>query len=434
MIESLGPRHLSPSQRSPVQSKTLLLISVIRESRYTVVEMLIKVGADVNYGHLGGPLHCAALKKDPAYTRLLLQNGADPEKVEQNGRTTLHQAIVTGFVDTIKTIIDGGGNVNKKVERSGKDAEGSPMREAKIGNYAYRCDEGCSTPLMLACGFALEHRSNCSLTFEIVNLLLANGADPRIQDKFGMTVSHYAAIRPFLPLIRLLIDAGAKIDELDKQGRAPLHFLARYPGFGCRVDELRRIAQLLLRDPNSYVGMHLLNLKACMPTADSRDADLSSDSSQSPTSTPNIAGKVLESNKSPRRISYASEHLETPVSIALKNRCWNVFEVFWELGATIPEEIALDSILERAVKGIQPNVVRFLIANGAQITEWIIMMLVEMFPFQISAHKGESNDRNDSNVSSADKCEDLFDKESIADYKEELVFTKGEAPAQDICV
>ena len=431
MMKSLDSRSSSSSEKSATKSKSLLLMSAIKDSRYTVVEMLIKVGADVNYGHLDRPLHFAALKKDPAYTRLLLQNGADPEKVGRHGWTALHQAIMNGFVDTIKAIIDGGGNVNKQVERTERHRSNS----VRIGNYFYRCGQGSPTPLMLAYGFAFQDRSKCSLTSEVISLLLAHGADPRVQDNFGMTVLHYAAIQPFLPLVRLLIEAGAKNDVLDNHGRAPLHFLARYPGPGCSVDELTQIIQLLVRDPNGRIGIHLLNLEICTPIADSGDADSSSNPLQSQTPKPDIVSRVTIRDKNATSISPISEQHETPISIALKNRCWKVFEVFWQLGATIPDEIILDSILERAVKGFQPNVVKILIKNGAHTTEGIIMMLVELFPFKNSADdEGEKTDEDNYNIFSMDEREDLVDQASISDYKSELVSTRGEAPAQDIFV
>ncbi|KAL4863182.1 hypothetical protein BDV12DRAFT_30821 [Aspergillus spectabilis] len=93
-----------------------------------------------------------------------------------------------------------------------------------------------ATPSMMACGFLFQAR-NPQLSFDIVSFLLLRGADPRPADASGMTVTHYALIRPYPPLIKLLIDAGCPLDTPDQQGRLPIHLLAM--GVGRLMWDLR---------------------------------------------------------------------------------------------------------------------------------------------------------------------------------------------------
>jgi ankyrin repeat protein len=354
-----------------VEWKSVLLLSAIRDSQYTAVELLIQIGADVNYSNRGTtPLHLAALRKDPAYVRILLRNGADLGNIDSKGQTPLHQAILTGFVETIKTIVDGGGDVNKPVLSLNR---GSSLSNETLtfGNYDYDCVLDSSTPLIQACGFILQDRSKSAVTMDIVHLLLSKGADPCIRDKAGMTVLHYAALQPFLPLVRLLIGAGAKVEISDNGGRTPLHFLARYSGCHCSVDELREIIQIFLRDALGGVRTSLLNHQICRPSKCGDDSNLGispnsfeSDSPHSVTSSFDIVSKRVPTGPLGPYFSGDSEEQETPVSLALKNGCWKVFGIFSELGAAVPENLRLESMLEKAVKGLDGNTVRMLIAYG----------------------------------------------------------------------
>lgn len=408
-------RSSSNWRSNQVEWKSVLLLSAIRDSQYTAVELLIKIGADVNYSTGGTtPLHLAALRKDPTYARILLRNGADPGNVDSKGQTALHQAILTGFIETIKTIIDGGGDVNKPV-LNGYLSSFRNTLSLTFGNYDYDCVLESSTSLIQACGFILEDRSKSAITMDIVHLLLSKGADPCIKDKAGMTVLHYAALQPFLPLIRLLIGAGAKVETIDNVGRMPLHFLAKYSGCDCGVDELRDIIQIFLRDPQGGVRTSLLNRQICRPSKYDGDSNsgippvgstrlknmlpkvrrrlsrqtspdsLGRDSPHSTSSSFEIVFKRTQISTNYTNLSKDSEEQETPVSLALKNSCWKVFGIFSELGAAIPENLHLEPMLENAVKDLDANMVGILIEHGVHTTNSLVLVLIESLSSTISA-------------------------------------------------
>lgn len=65
----------------------------------------------------------------------------------------------------------------------------------------------------------------CSKNYvSIAKLLLENGAQVNVQDKFGNTPLHRAASQGHLDIIRLLLSQkGVRVDMNDQEGNTPLH-------------------------------------------------------------------------------------------------------------------------------------------------------------------------------------------------------------------
>ncbi|XP_012694315.1 cyclin-dependent kinase 4 inhibitor D [Clupea harengus] len=58
-------------------------------------------------------------------------------------------------------------------------------------------------------------------------LLLEHGADPNIQDRFGVTPAHDASRGGFLDTLRALVDFGASVNVPDSSGALPIHIAIR---------------------------------------------------------------------------------------------------------------------------------------------------------------------------------------------------------------
>jgi ankyrin repeat protein len=168
-----------------------------------MVDLLLKAGANpnhvdsmaeslVHYAVHYAPQHWFALGVDTSPLALLLQHGADPNKVDHNSMTPL--LWVSGF-DTEKLQL---------LLKHGADP-----------NIA---DDNGRTQLHYALSGTLR---SCKLLM----LLLDHGADPDKGDVDGKTALHYAVSSP--KLVALLLERRADPNKGDVEGRTPLQYLLR---------------------------------------------------------------------------------------------------------------------------------------------------------------------------------------------------------------
>lgn len=117
---------------------------------------------------------CAERDSDPADQRkrmmALLQAGADIHATDKNGVTALHHAVRFRSPVAVQTLIEKGANVNQACRRSGS----TPLHRAVTTTGA----PGTANK-------QTEAR-------QIVALLLAAGADPKMQNRQGKTPGDYA--------------------------------------------------------------------------------------------------------------------------------------------------------------------------------------------------------------------------------------------------
>jgi tankyrase len=99
----------------------------------------------------------------------LLKRGADIHETDKNGVTPLHHAVRFRSPAAVKTLLERGANVNQVCRRSGS----TPLHRAVTQTGAP--------------GTAGKHRA----ALEIIQLLLAAGADPSIRNKLGKKPADY---------------------------------------------------------------------------------------------------------------------------------------------------------------------------------------------------------------------------------------------------
>ncbi len=78
-----------------------------------IVKRLIEYGANVNewdINHSLMPVHCAVFSLNEEATRLLLENGADPNCVSDEGETPLMYAVECDEMNIVKLLIQHGAN------------------------------------------------------------------------------------------------------------------------------------------------------------------------------------------------------------------------------------------------------------------------------------------------------------------------------------
>src|SRR5215467_152158 len=137
------------------------LLAALSQGDPAAAQRLIKSGAPANAADdLGSSaLMYAVIYSDLTTMRLLLDKGADPNHADQSGATALMWSI--SDLGKARLLVAHGANVNAVSSLTGR------------------------TPLLIAAG-----RPEAA---ETVKLLLDNGADPKVRDRYGFTPLHGAA-------------------------------------------------------------------------------------------------------------------------------------------------------------------------------------------------------------------------------------------------
>ncbi|KAI9372816.1 ankyrin repeat-containing domain protein [Aspergillus egyptiacus] len=322
-------------RKDPIEWKSVLLISAIRDDQLSSMQLLIKAGADVNYDY---PLHVAASREDPRYVQCLLENGADPNRYIPRGRTPLHEAVLNGFLDTVTALIDGGADPNLPMLNNLNERGGGWFKNV----------DG-TTALIQACGFLFSDRPD--LAFDIAQLLLSRGSDVGIADKSGMTVLHYAAMQPYVPLIKLFINAGCSVSVPGTEGYLPIHFLANCRDEDIDVGTLEEAVKVFLSAAREDTQRSMLEIPA--------------------PGNPENWNTRREVANSRDNVSF------TPMAISLRNHRWKMALVLHAEGAQIPADQDLDPILVAAIEDHADGAVDLLLKHGASPPQNAVFVLLE---------------------------------------------------------
>lgn len=211
-----------------VSAKSALHRAVAR-SCADIVELLLINGADINI-HLDAdqctPLWCASLWEREDMVRLLLKHGADVNlKCATTGSTPLDMAIRKGNMAIISSLIDTGANPNLRGE-----ARNPPLITAILSNPP-RVFE--IVQLLLQHGATINatgeywasplHAAVEESPIELIEFLLKNGADVNHRSQMnGMTPLMIATDRKNTSIINLLLAYGSDPHIQDNDGKTAL--------------------------------------------------------------------------------------------------------------------------------------------------------------------------------------------------------------------
>jgi ankyrin repeat protein len=236
------------------------LIYAARVNSLATVKALLEQGADINQtsGYGWTPLLVATQNKFYQLGSFLLDQGADPNRANNGGWTPLYLAVDNRNIEGgdypvrkgdmdhlafINKLLAKGADVNARMKDSTEtrtvftnqwlDEDGATafLRAAMSSDLevmrlllAHGADPkiatvGDVTALQVAAGIGwvdgLTYEWSEKANLETVKFLLDLGIDPNIQAETGRTALHGAGHKGRLPVIQMLVDHGARLDTRD---------------------------------------------------------------------------------------------------------------------------------------------------------------------------------------------------------------------------
>ena len=205
----------------PRQASYTPLHWAVRNRDAEIVKLLIEAGAPVNATAVQNltPLHFADGRySNPTITALLLAAGADPNiEAFTLYKTPLLATAFFGDLETVSLLVGAGANLDTEADR------GFPALR-----YALHREDLSFARLLIESGANVRHLGLLYTAAKdgppgAVNLLLAAGADPRLENSRGTSTGlHGFAGNGDLAALEALLEAGANINVQDSSGRTPL--------------------------------------------------------------------------------------------------------------------------------------------------------------------------------------------------------------------
>ncbi|CAM6101908.1 unnamed protein product [Calypogeia fissa] len=195
------------------------------------IEALLALGrADIALS-----LHYIAKQGNLQLLEAQLSQGKDPDAVDENGRTALHEAASRGFEDCVRILLEYAAAPNLQ------DNEGNlPLAEAVLNGHSSTAD------ILWDNGGRISPDSNIGTLFSlatqeanksVVKEFIRFGVDVNIVNLEGHTALHIAVAQNSLSMATFLLSEGADASKPDYNGVTPLD-LARQEDMAAMVSVL----------------------------------------------------------------------------------------------------------------------------------------------------------------------------------------------------
>jgi ankyrin repeat protein len=186
------------------------------------LEALLSAGLDPNAKTGNGTTVLMAAVLDPEKVQLLLSRGADVKQRAQSGVDALTVAAAyRGTASSVRALLDAGAEVQAP--------EGISARHSPIG-FAAMTGDIDNVKLLIARGARpSEIALSEAVTFgypDILQTLIAAGADTTITERTGINLLHWATITNRPAVIPILAAARVPINAIDDNGFTPLMYAA----------------------------------------------------------------------------------------------------------------------------------------------------------------------------------------------------------------
>ncbi|KAJ8688115.1 hypothetical protein QAD02_023910 [Eretmocerus hayati] len=230
--DNFHPKKKQKTQDHRMNEQLLQVVQNVDRENETVIDVmkhLLSAGADPDIvdSEKSTCLHYIALNwsENGETAELLISHGASPHIVDKDGDTPLIVASNSEYenFELVKKLIVAKADVNKKGGRGSTSLHHAAFHGktdiVRILLLARASPDLVNdygeTPLMLAT--RSDHEN-----FEVVEALIASGADVNKTDKRGCMSLHYAAKLGKATIVRTLLAAGALPDAIDEKNSSPL--------------------------------------------------------------------------------------------------------------------------------------------------------------------------------------------------------------------
>ena len=200
---------------------------LVRVEEIELTKTLLAAGADPNFATSLGllPLHLAIENGDTDMVKLLLDNGADPARPDRTGESPLIMAARAGSTDIVELLLQHGVDVDAR----------EPAFNQNALMVATRSDVAAVTRLLVEHGADVNAQSNAGAVPDFrlpasnagsKGIGIVRGGWPERGDRSPIggakTPLLYATRSGNLEQTRLLVEAGAGLEQADENGLTPL--------------------------------------------------------------------------------------------------------------------------------------------------------------------------------------------------------------------
>ena len=213
---------------APGRDGTPALHWTVRVNDLETASALLRAGADpkliTRYGVT--PMSLAASNGNAAMIKLLLEGGADPNAPDGAGETPLMTAAQVGSLDSVKALLAAGATLDSRDKTYQQTALMVAVRANHPDLVRYFIEQGASVSAQTRTGDAPRWTLPNSVPGFGHGIGIIRGGLPERGSRFlipgSMTPLLYAARDGRLESARLLLDAGAGIEQGDANGITPL--------------------------------------------------------------------------------------------------------------------------------------------------------------------------------------------------------------------
>jgi uncharacterized protein len=290
------PKLPAGSPSAPIPRGGLAAIHFgARQGSIEAMKALLGAGVNINQGDVDGntPLVLALLNNHYDLAQVLIDRGADPNKGNKDGRAALFTAIDVAIPDPsprpvrrefdkltandiIKSLLDHGANVNQGLTASsaierfaqdhgdksmgagttpfmraarGSDIELMKMLLAKGADPKLTAKDGLNALIISIDGSGLRNARGTEADWlAVVKYCVELGIDVNASTDRGVTVMHNAAGKGADTIVKYLAEHGAKLDVKNKAGLTPLDLASGKGGQPGVVRDPHESTMKLIRD------------------------------------------------------------------------------------------------------------------------------------------------------------------------------------------